>query len=60
MIRGLTVKALITPKVLGVETSFDGFAKLGLFRALKISHRKISFTRPVKDVVLTAATSKSC
>jgi len=42
IIRGFTVKALITPKVLRVETSLDGFAKFGLFSTLKISHRKIS------------------
>jgi hypothetical protein len=59
MIRGFTVKALITPKVLGVETSLDGFAKFGLFSKLKISHRKISFTRSVRGVVLIAAMSKS-
>ena len=54
------VKAPIAPKVLGVETSLDGFAKLGRFSRLKISHRKISFTRSVRGVVLIAARSKSC
>src|SRR2546421_443292 len=58
MIRGFTVKALITPKVLGVETSLDGFAKFGLFSKLKISHRKISFTRSVRGVLLMAALSR--
>ena len=60
MIRGFTVKALITPKVLGVETSFDGFAKFGLFNTLNISQRKFSFTRSVSEVVFVTATSKSC
>ncbi|MCU1336083.1 MAG: hypothetical protein JWO19_1664 [Bryobacterales bacterium] len=59
MIRGFTVKALIVPKVRGVETSLDGFAKFGLFSILNISHRKISFTRSVTGVVLITAMSKS-
>ena len=46
--------------VLGVETSLDGFAKFDLFIKLKISQRKISFTRSVRGVVLIAAMSKSC
>jgi hypothetical protein len=59
MIRGFTVKALITPKVLGIETSLDGFAKFGLSSKLKTSHRKISLTRSVRGVVLITAMSKS-
>jgi hypothetical protein len=59
MIRGFTVKALITPNVLGDETSFEGLAKFGVFSKLKISHRKISFTRSVRAVVLITAMSKS-
>src|SRR6266478_4602824 len=57
MILGFTVSALITPKVLGVETSFEGFTKLGRFSTLNTSHRKISFTRSVRGVVLITAMS---
>lgn len=57
MMRGFTAKALITPNVLGVETSFEGFAKLGWLVTLKISHRKISFTWSVRGVVLARAMS---
>ena len=60
MIRGFTVKPLIAPKVLRAETLLDGFAKFGLFSMLKISHRKISFTRSVRGVVFMTAMSKSC
>jgi hypothetical protein len=35
MIRGFTASALITPNVLGVETSFEGLAKFGRFSTLK-------------------------
>src|SRR6266851_9716474 len=59
MIRGFRVKALIVPKVLRVETSLEGLAKVGVFSVLKISQRKISFTRSLRGVVLITAMSKS-
>ena len=59
MIRGFTDKALIVPKVLGIETSLDGFAKFGLFSALKISHRKTSFMPSVRGVALNTAILKT-
>ena len=37
MIREFTVSALITPNVLGVETSFEGLAKFGRFSTLNSS-----------------------
>jgi hypothetical protein len=55
MIRGFRVKALIVPKVLRVETSLEGSAKVGVFSVLKISQRKISFTRSLRGVVLITA-----
>ena len=40
MIRGFTLIALIVPKVLGLETSLAGFAKLAWLKILKNSQRK--------------------
>ena len=57
MIRGFTVRALITPKVLGVETSFEGFAKLGRFSTLNTSHRKIRLMCSLRGVLLMNAMS---
>src|ERR1700722_2036394 len=57
MIRGFTVRALITPNVLGVETSFEGFAKLGRFSTLNTSHRKIRLVCSVRGVILMNAMS---
>src|SRR5216684_2237478 len=58
MIRGFTVKARIVPKELRVETSLEGLAKFEAFSILKISQRKISFTRSLTGVVLITAMSK--
>src|ERR1700746_2370513 len=57
MIRGFTVSALITPNVLGDETSFEGLAKFDRFSILNISQRKVSFTRSVRGVALIIAMS---
>src|SRR5216683_7752340 len=59
MIRGFTVKARIVPKELRVETSLEGLAKFEAFSILKISQRKVSFTRSLTGVVLITAMSKS-
>jgi hypothetical protein len=55
MMRGLTVKALITPNVLGLETSDEGLAKFGVLSALKISHRMVKFKWSLMGVVLMIA-----
>src|SRR6202051_9838 len=57
MLRGFTVSALITAKVLGGETSFEGFAKFGRFSTLNTSHRKIRLMRSVRGVLLMKAMS---
>src|SRR6267142_374083 len=57
MIRGFTVRALITPNVLGVETSFEGLAKFGRFSTLNTSHRKIRLMCSVRGVLLMNAMS---
>src|ERR1700752_2237010 len=57
MIRGFTVNALITPKVLGVETSLEGLAKFDRFSTLNTSHRKIRLMRSVRGGLLMKAMS---
>jgi hypothetical protein len=45
---GFTVNALITPKVRGVETSDEGFAKSGVLRTLKANGERGGHSRSTK------------
>src|SRR6201998_1340891 len=57
MILGFTVSALITPKVLGVETSLEGLAKLDRFSTLNTYHQKMRLMRSARGVLLMKAMS---